>query len=168
VGLLGVDAGLLWVVAGVFTVRSLTGARPGLAWAIACIGAGLRWGSLGLGDIEVATRLFGPTVASGGPAVRVGMVVALSAALVDEARSAGLEAEFWVERAAAVAALVALVPAFLVSGPGRLASSAVAWVAATVGAVLVVRFARPVARSVPAWLLWTAAAAGVGLAEAVA
>src|SRR5688572_9626875 len=48
VGLVGVDAGILWIVAGVFTLRSLVRAEPGAAWGLACMGAGLRWGSLGI------------------------------------------------------------------------------------------------------------------------
>lgn len=117
-GLLGADAGLVWLVAGVWTVRSMARAPVGVAWGIACLGVGLRWGTTSLGDIAVATRLTAPTIASGPVAVRIGMVAALVGAALDEAQGRGMRTGAWSERTAAAVALTALVPLFFARGPG--------------------------------------------------
>jgi hypothetical protein len=168
VGLLGVDGGLLWAVAGVFTVRALAGAPPGIAWGIACLGAGLRWGTFGLGELEVATRLFGPTVTSGAPVVRGAMVVALLAALVDEARDGGLVAGSWVERAASLMAIVILGPLYVVAGPADAWTASAWWAVAAGGGVLASLGLRPWARSLPAWAGPALAASGVVVAAVAA
>ncbi len=165
IGLLGVDAGLVWIVAGVLTVRSVVGVPPGAAWAVACIGAGMRWGTFGLGDLETATRLLGPTVVSGEPAVQIGMTVALIAAVLEEAAGGGIQNGSWPERGAALVAGVVLVPLFLVGGPGRLGASAGPWAAAAVVVLGAALLLRPLARRIPPWVPVALAAAGVVLAE---
>jgi hypothetical protein len=151
VGLVGVDAGILWIVAGVFTLRSVTRSSLGLAWGIACIGAGLRWGTFAVADLETATRLFGATVIAGAPAARVGMTVAFAGAVVDEARRGGLRADSWVDRGAALVALSALVPLFLVEGPARDPLLAAVWAVVAAGMLLAALALHPVARHVPSW-----------------
>lgn len=167
VGLLGADSGLVWIVAGVFTIRALAGAPPGLAWGIACLGAGLRWGTLGVGDVETATRLLGATVMAGSPVVRIGMAAAAAGALADEARQGGLFATSWLERSAAVAATVALVPLFFAEGPTRLSASAVAWMLAAAGALVANVLLQPLVRRVPWWLPVSVVTVGVIAAEVV-
>lgn len=164
--MLGVDAGLLWIVAGVLTVRSLIGVAPGAAWAVACVGAGMRWGTFGLGDLETATRLLGPTVVSGAPAVRIGMTLALVAAVLEEAAAGGVTIGSWPERGAALVAGVALVPVFLVGGPSRLSGSGTAWAGFTVLVLGAVLLLRPLARRLPPWAPIALAAAGVLVAGA--
>lgn len=159
------DAGILWIVAGVFTLRSLIPAAPGLAWGIACVGAGLRWGSLGVGDLETATRLFGSTLTAGGLAVRAGMAAVLVGAIVDEARRGGLGIESWVGRAAALTACVALVPLFIVEGPVRRMWNLGSWAAASAAVVLAVLALHPLARRLPWWIPGALVVAGLGLAE---
>jgi hypothetical protein len=163
IGLLGTDAGLVWLVAGVFTVRSLQGRPVGMAWGVACIGAGVRWGTLGLGDVEAATRLLGPTVLSGGVIVRGGMAAALVAAVAGESRIDGLRAYAWPERVVAVVALVALAAAFVVEGPAGSGPgpSLGAWAVAGVVLAGVVLAAAPLARRLPAWAAPIVAVAGV-------
>lgn len=168
VGLLGTDAGLVWIVAGVFTMRSLAGAAPGAAWAIACVGAGLRWGTLGVGDIETATRLLGSTMLAGATVVRVGMVTALAAAVLEEARGGGLFADSWLEQAAAVMAAVALALVFVVAGPTRFSTSVAPWAIAAAGAVAATVLLGPVARRIPGWAPICVAAAGIVVAEVMA
>jgi hypothetical protein len=166
-GLLGTDAGLLWLVAGVWTVRSVAGERIGAAWGIATIGVGLRWGTQSLGDLEVATRVAGASLVAGTPLVRAGLGVAFAAALLEEAGGDGLVGGSWAPRAASLIALAALVPSFCVRGPlGGVAADVSWWAAGAVvltGAVLLarrlVRMASP-----PAWVPAVAAAAGVALA----
>lgn len=152
VGLTGVDGGILWIVAAVFTLRAAIGAAPGLAWGIACVGVGLRWGSFAVGDLETATRLFGSSVIAGAPLTRIGVTAALAGAVVDEARRGGLRSDSWVERGAALAAIVALVPLFLVEGPTRDPVLAVIWGVAAAVALVVALALHPVARRVPSWL----------------
>ena len=166
IGLLGVDAGLLWIVVGVLTVRSVIGVAPGAAWAIACVGAGMRWGTFGLGDLETATRLLGPTVVSGAPALRIAMTVALLAAVVEEAAAGGVLKGSWPARGAALVAGVVLVPVFLVGGPSRLSGSGVAWAASTVLVLGAAVLLGPLARRFPPWSPIVVAAAAVLLAGA--
>jgi hypothetical protein len=166
-GLLGVDAGLLWIVAGVFTLRSVAGAPPGLAWGIAFMGAGLRWGTLGLGDLETATRLLGASVLAGGGLVRVSMAAALVGAVVDESARGDLLAGSFAERSATLVAGVALVPAFLVAGPVRSGPSSIAWGLAGLGVVATLLLAGPIVRRIPRWLPSALVGAGVLLAEIV-
>ncbi len=160
-GLLGADTGVVLVVAGVWTLRALAGSELSVAWGIACVGAAARWGALSLVEVEVATRLTGPSVVSGQPVVRVGILLAFAAALASEAQVDGLRARTWPERGAAAAALVALVPLFLAQG----GSSAVAfWVLGAPALAAACLFAVPYARRIPAWALTAASAAGVFLA----
>lgn len=161
VGLLGVDAGLVWIVAGVMTIRSVAGAPIGLTWAIACVGAGVRWGTLGVADLETATRLLGPSVVTGSVPVRAGMILAAAAAVVDEAAADGLRATSWVERSAAVVAAVTLAALFLVVGPTDLSESALPWAAATAGVVTAIVVLAPFAGRVPYAARVSAAALGV-------
>ncbi|MEX2395206.1 MAG: hypothetical protein WD826_12090, partial [Actinomycetota bacterium] len=104
VGLIGTDAGVLWVVAGVWTVRSVAGAELNVAWGIAVIGAAMRWGTLSLADVAVATHLVGPSMSAGPVLVRAGLITALGAAVVGEWRAARWETRNWGERLAAAAA----------------------------------------------------------------
>lgn len=132
VGLLGVDGGILWLVGGVWVVRRAWGRPPGIAWGITCLVAGMRWGTLGVGGVEAATRLVGPTLVSGRPVLLAGVGLAVAAALAEEAADDGLRAESVPERAASAIALAALVPLFAAPGWGATAPLAVdgaqAWV----------------------------------------
>jgi hypothetical protein len=153
VGLLGTNAGVLWLVAGVWTVRAMAGAPVGFAWGTACLGAAARWGTLGLGDVAVATRLGGPTITAGPALVRAGLIAALAAAVLDEARGHARTSETWSERAAAAAALVGLAAMFLVRGPGDPRTLLpVFWGAAAVSLSVVVLLLRPLVIRVPAWV----------------
>lgn len=163
--MLGTDAGVLWIIAGVWTVRAMAGSAHGLAWGIACAGACVRWGTLSLGDVAVATRIAGPTVVSGSFPVRTGVIVAVGAALLGETQTGGLRATAWGERAAAAAAVVALVSLFFVRGPGDPVSpETILWVAASIAVTLVVVLAKPVADRVPAWIAPLVALVGAALA----
>jgi hypothetical protein len=156
---------MLWIVAGVFTLRSVAGTSPGLAWGLSCLGVGLRWGTFGLGDIESATRLVGSTLAAGNPVVRVGMVAALAGAVLDEARRPDARASSWIEQSAAVAAAVVLVPAFLVSGPTELSAAVAPWAAGAAGVLAAIIVARPLARRTSWWLPVAITTAGIMAAE---
>jgi hypothetical protein len=162
----GVDAGILWIVAGVFTLRSLVRAAPGAAWGLACLGAGLRWGSLGIGDVETATRLFGATVVTGGVTARAGMAAVLVGAVVDEARRGGLWGDTWVERGAALVAGATLAPLFLVEGPVQRPWVVGSWAVAAAAVVVTALGLHPVARRLPAWVPGLAVVAGIVVAEA--
>lgn len=164
VALSGADAGLLWLVAGVFAVRALSGGPVGAAWALACLGAGLRWGSLGLGDVQTATRLLGPTVLAGPLLVRAGMALALVAAVSGEARIGDAADGPVMRRAAAVVAVLGLVPLYVVTGPIDLAGSAAPWAAATAAVMGALLAARPLVAKLPGWVPVAVAAAGVTLA----
>ena len=165
VGLAGIDAGIVWIVTGVWTVRAMARTPLGIAWGVACLGVGLRWGSLSLGDIAVATRLGGPTVVTGPLLVRAGMIVALVGALAGEMHAGGFTTQTWGERAAAAGAVVVLVPLFIVPGPGdpRTGLSLI-WVAAAVALTCAVVALRPVALRLPAWVALALAVVGVTLA----
>jgi hypothetical protein len=127
------------------------GGRPGLGWGFAVLGAGLRWGTTGLSDLAVATRLVGSTVTSGTPAVRGAMIVALAAAILDEAQMDGLSAS-WPLRAASVTALVTLAVVFIVRSSLEI-SIDIAWWALAAGAVTVATLAiRPLAKRLPPWV----------------
>lgn len=167
VGLMGFDGGLLWLVAGVWTVRAVWGTAPGLAWGIACLGAAARWGTMTLADVESATRIFGPTVASGGPAVRWGMTAGLVAAVVSEARTDGLRARSWPERVAALAALAALVALYCVPGPGDPAvlTSLGLWALAGAALVAVTLALGRAAAAAPGWAPPVVAAVGLLVAR---
>jgi hypothetical protein len=162
VGLLGVPGGVIWIVGGVWTLRTLVGDEPGIAWGIACAGAAMRWGTLGLGDVEVATRLLGPSLLSGPLAVRLGLAVAFLAALVAEAQIDGLRARSVPQQTAALIALVALVPLFCVRGGTSLAI--VRWIVAGGLLSAVVLFAPRYTRLVPRWVPPAVGAAGVMVA----
>jgi hypothetical protein len=164
VGLAGTDAGIVWIVAGVWTVRSMASAPLGIAWGIACLGAGMRWGTLSLGDVAVATRLGGPTVATGPLLVRAGMIAALVAALAGEMHSGGFATATWGERAAAAGAVVVLVPLFVVRGPGDPRTMALTWLGSAAALTCVVVVLRPLARRMPAWVPSAVAVTGVILA----
>ncbi len=167
IGLAGVDGGVLWVVAGVFTLRSIVGAPPGFAWGVACIGAAMRWGTLGLGDLSTATRLFDATVLAGSPLVQTGMVAALGAAVVDEARRGGLRRPSWVERSAAILASVLVVALFIVPGPAADALTAGVWALAACGVLAATLLLQPFTSRLPGWLPALVAVAGLLVAEAV-
>ncbi len=162
VGLLGVPGGVIWIVGGVWTLRMLAGDEPSIAWGIACAGAAMRWGTLGLGDVEVATRLLGPSALSGPLAVRIGLVAALLAALASEALLGGLRARSIPELAAAVAALVTLVPLFCVRGGST--AAAPQWLVASAVLAAVVLYAERYVRVVPRWVPPVIGAAGVMVA----
>lgn len=169
VGLLGTDAGILWTVTGVWTVRAMARAPLGIAWGIACLGAGLRWGTLGLGDVAVATRLAGPTIVAGPLLVRAGMIAALVGAVLGEIDVGGLSVRAWGERVASSASVVALVALFLVRGPTDPRTSvALLWAAAAVVLTVVVVGGRSIRIAVPRWLPPAVAAGGVVLAVTVA
>src|SRR5205807_1796199 len=85
------------------------GEPPGYAWGVLCLGTGARWGTLSLGDVETAARIFGPAAAAGSFAVHVGMGVAIGAALLSEARIDGLRSSPWATRVASLAAMLAAV-----------------------------------------------------------
>lgn len=163
-GLGGAAGGVLWIVAGVFTVRSVWGEPPGYAWAVLCLGGAVRWGTMSLPDVETAARLFGPAVAAGAAPVRIGTALALVAAAVSEARDGGLRSSSWALRAAGMGALLAAVAVAVAPGPGRagVARSLVWWAAVSALAVVVIWVAHPLARRVPAWM--PAAAATIGVA----
>ncbi len=173
VGLAGLDAGLLFIVAGVWTIRAIAGGPVGIAWGIACLGAGLRWGTTSLGDLAVATRLNGPTLVSGSAVVRAGMLVALVGAAVGEARVAGLHSRATSERTAAAIAIVTVVAVFGLAGPGEPASL-LSWrpllfgplwwcVGAFMGAALVVVLRR-FAVWIPSWVPVACSVAGIASA----
>jgi hypothetical protein len=162
VGLLGADAGLVWLIAGVWTVRAISGSSTGVGWGVACLAAGLRWGTISLGDVEVATRLAGPTLQTGAFALRIGMAVAFGAALIDEARIAGLRSDSRAEQGAAIVALVALVALFGVAGPQEPFATALGrWAAGTALLVAVVLGAGRAMGRVPAWVPTIPAVAGL-------
>jgi hypothetical protein len=166
--LVGSDGGLVWIVAGVWTVRALAGRPLGAAWGIACLGAGLRWGTVNLADIAVATRLAGPTVVSGSIMVKAGMATALVGALIGEAQATGFGARTWAERLASAGAIAALVPLFLVRGAADPHRLAIVWwgVLPAVGTASVL-LVRPALRPVPAWVPTAVTTAGVALAVVV-
>lgn len=156
------------LVAGVWTVRAMARTRLGAAWGVACLGAGLRWGTLGLGDVAVATRLNGPTVASGPLLVRIGMCAALAGAIAGEVRADGFASRTWGERAAAAAALAALVPLFVVRGPGDPHGLLpLLWAIAAVVGTVAVLLLKPFVALVPPWAPVAVAGAGVVLAGVV-
>jgi hypothetical protein len=165
IGLLGVDAGLLWLVAGVWTIRAVAGSPLGLAWGTACLGVGLRWGTTSLGDLSVATRLNGPTLLTGNVLVQGGLALVFAAAVIGEARVGGLHSPARGERAASAIAVVALVAIFVVRGPGDPGSLLPIWwgAAAAAGAALVFLL-RPVSQRLPVGPPAPPAAAGVVVA----
>jgi hypothetical protein len=164
IGLTGVDGGLLWIVAGVFTLRSSAGVAPGIGWGIALLGAGLRWGTFGLGDLGSATRLLGPTVAAGSAVVRVSMIAVLAGAVLDESRRAHAFGDSWLAGAASLVAFVSLVPSFIVAGPDEL-SSVLSWAAAAAGVVVAAIVVRPLTRRLPGWVPLLIVVSGVVAAE---
>jgi hypothetical protein len=156
-------------VAGVWTVRAMARAPLGIAWGIACLGAGLRWGTLSVGDIAVATRLGGPTILAGPLLVRAGMIAALAAALAGEMQGDGFTTRTWGERAAAAGAIVVVVPLFVARGPGDPTTSLpLIWALVSVALTSVVVVLRPIARRVPGWLPPAVASAGVTLVAVAA
>ena len=163
VGLAGADAGLIWVVAGVFTVRSVWGSPPGYAWAVLCLGAGARWGTLSLSDVETAARVFGPAGAAGSPLVHAGMAAALAGAVLSEARIDGLRSSAWATRTASFVAILAMVGLAAGPGPGRtsLNGSLAWWAGAGVAGVALTLALSRTARRLPAWVPPLAAAAGI-------
>jgi hypothetical protein len=162
VGLVGVEAGVLWVVAGVWTVRSVSGSSMGVGWGLACVAATMRWGTLSLGDVEVSTRLAGPTLLSGTSPVRASMAIALAGALLDEARIDGLRSGSRAEQVAAALASIALVALFLTGGPLEPFIEAVGgWATAAVIVALVTLFASRIAKRIPAWVPLVLGAAGL-------
>ena len=153
IGLLGADAGVLWLVAGVWTVRAMASAPVGFAWGAACLGAAARWGTLGLGDVAVATRLSGPTVFSGPVLVQAAMIAALAGAVLDEARGQGPASRTWGEHAASAGAIVALAALFLVRGPDDPRTTLpVLWCASAAALTAVILLLRPAVVGVPAWV----------------
>jgi hypothetical protein len=155
----------VWLVAGVWAVRSMAGSALGYSWGLACLGAGLRWGTFGLGDLEVATRLVDSTIAAGTTPVRVGMTAALVGALIGEAHVGGFRARPWGERAASAIAAAALVPIYIAPGPIDATWPAIAWRApAAVAATAAILVLHPVAPRIPRVVPAALTAAGVLLA----
>lgn len=161
-GLLGADGGLLWLLGGVWTVRLVWGRDPGVAWGVACLAGALRWGTLSLADMGAASRLAGPAIATEPVVCAVGAGVALGAALMDEARIDGLRERAVVLRVPAAIAIVGLVAALCVPGPGDPVVVAW-WAAAAAGVSGTVLFLRPIAAKVPAWAPTVVASAGTAL-----
>lgn len=159
---LGVDSGLFWMVGGVWLVRRVWGRPPGLGWGVACFTAALRWGTFSLGDVQAATRATGPTLASGSRPVLIGAALAFAAALLEESASDALRSPSVVERAAAGAAVLVLVPAYCAPGAGEpnLPLSLVWWTVAGFVLTLVTLVAAPAARKVPGWAAPLIACAG--------
>ena len=156
----------MWILAGVWSIRAAWGRPPSLAWGIACLGAGARWGTVSLAGVESAVRMFGPTVLSGLPTVRAGMILAAASALCSEARIDGLRATAWAERTAALVATITVVALYGVPGPGdpNVLASLAWWAVAGAAAVTItLGLTRYVVR-LPVWLLPLTATAGVMLA----
>lgn len=165
VGLLGTEGGIVWVVGAMWVVRRAFGRPPGIAWGLALLGAGFRWGTLSFGDLQAATRAFGPTLTTGGVLDVVGAGLALAGALLEESASDGLRRTDPVERSAAALTLLALIPAYLAPGIGEptLLASVGWWAASGVAvASVVLLIARPVLR-VPQWVPPAVTVAGVVL-----
>jgi hypothetical protein len=137
----------------------LSGDEPGVAWGIACAGAAMRWGALSLGDVQVATRLLGASILSGAIAVRLGLLVALLAALASEAALDGLRARTIPQQVAAGVAILALIPLFVLRGGTSLAIPR--WIVASAVLTGIVAIAPPYLRRVPRWAPPVAAALGV-------
>lgn len=161
-GLLGVDAGIAWTIGGVWLVRAVWGRRPGLGWGLALVAAGFRWGTLGLGDVQAATRALGPTVAAGSVLAIAGSSLAFASAFLEESAADGLRSRSVAERGAGAVAVLALVPAFVAPGPGEpsMPLSLAWWAGAAfvlVGAALALA---PLARRIPSWAPPFAAGAG--------
>lgn len=158
-------------------MRRAWGRRTGIAWGIACAAAGLRWGTTSLAGVGAATRLLGPTLASGPALVAAGSALVFAAALLDEAAGDGLRAGSLPEGLASVTALVALIALYAVPGWGSTAPFALdgvlAWVAsmgwwgsaAALGAGLTLGGSELAAR-IPAWVLSLAAVLGAVLVGA--
>jgi hypothetical protein len=128
----------------------MAGTPLSAAWGLACLGAGFRWGTLALADLEVATRLVGSTLTSGGPVVRAGMAAALVGALAGEAQVGGFRSRMWGERAASAIAIAALPPLFVASGPSDPAwREALAWALPAAGGTAAVLLAHPYALRLP-------------------
>lgn len=141
-------------------MRLVWGRDPGVGWGLACVAAGVRWGTLGVGDVQVATRLVAPTVLAGSTPVRIVSAVALAAAIVDEARQGGLRSPGVGERAAGAVALAALVPLFLAPGSGSLVALGW-WGAAAAVAGAAVLMMHPLATRLPPWPIAAVAGAAV-------
>lgn len=156
------NGGILWVVGGVWTVRVVWGRRPGLAWGVACVAAALRWGSLGLGDLQAGTRLVAPTLAAGSAVLIAGSAVVLAAAVLEEAAGGGLRSRSVPESAAAAIALVVLVPLYVAPGLGEptLPLSLAWWTAAAALLAALVLTGGEAARRLPGWALPVLAVAG--------
>lgn len=139
------------------------GRRPGVALGLALVAAGLRWGTLGLGDVQAATRTLGPTLAAGPPLAALGAGLAFAGALLEEARTDGLRAASIAERAVAGLALLALAAAYIVPGAGdpSLPASLGWWTAAGAALTLLVLALAPLARLAPRWTAVTFAAVGI-------
>lgn len=123
----------------------------------------MRWGTLSLGDLAVATRVAGPTLVAGPGAVRAGMALAAAAAIVGEAQAGGFRSRGWGGRAADALVASTLAPLFVVGGPAdEVVTDAVVWAAATVAATAVILLlGRRPTGFVPRWVPAVAAAAGV-------
>ncbi len=134
----------------------------GLGWGLACVAATMRWGTLSVGDVEVSTRLAGPTLLSGTSPVQAAMAIALAGALLDEARIDGLRSGSRAEQAAAVLASVALVGLFLTGGPLEPFIEAVGgWATAAAIVAVCTLFTSKIAKRIPAWAPLAIAAAGL-------
>lgn len=144
----------------------MSGSPVGSAWGVACLGGGLRWGTLSLADVEVATRLSGPTVAAGSLGVRSGMAVALIGALIGESQLDDLRSASWVRRLAAGAAIVGLVAVFVAPGPSDpLTTRTLIWGGGAAAAAAVVLALTPLARRLPPALAIVLTAMGVVMAS---
>lgn len=165
VGLLGADGGLLWIVAGVWTVRRVWGSGPPLAFGIACAAVALRFRTLSLAGIEVATRQLGaPTVAVEPVWIAVAAVVVLAAVLAEEAMADELRSRSPARRVASGFVILTLVPAFVAPGFGTttVAADVAWWMGSAAVLTLLVLAAPGFVRRLPGWA--PAAVAAVGLA----
>jgi hypothetical protein len=163
-GLLGVDGGLVWLIAGVWTLRWLGGRPVGLAWALAIMAAAVRWGTISVADIFAASRVLGPAVAVEPFVTAVGCGVALGAALAEESALDGLRSPDWPQRTAAAAVLLCLVAMLAAPGPGAgLPLSLVVWIGTAALGTWIVLVASPLARRIPSWAPVALGLAGLAL-----
>ena len=160
-GLAGVSGGLVWLVAGVWTARAMRSQPLSVGWGLAVLGAGLRWGTTGLVDVGVATKLLAPTIVAGGLALRLCMGAAVAAALISEAQILSSSDGSWLDKAVTAVALTALGPLFALQGSINLPTAAAAWAGAALVGTAIVLALRPLAGRTPTWIPAVAALAAI-------